>query len=239
MNRWLSGPFALVVPLFVVASCGAGTGPSVYKGGLPQDAIASYKAPTCVAKDGAKQDGPNATYYLTRQRGSLVLLELNDFGQGLSFKNSFEDENGYNFIVQLKENGKPTDAIHFVFPMSATQNAARYVFPAGTYKPVKSKARKIDGEPSLTCELVNQRGAEATPKTPAASSATPPAASSAAPPAGRVCIPGQTQECVGPGACRGGQVCVPDGTAFGPCDCGTGTPPAPAASSAAPPGKQR
>lgn len=34
------------------------------------------------------------------------------------------------------------------------------------------------------------------------------------------CTPGSTQECVGPGACRGGQACLPDGSAFGPCDCG-------------------
>jgi hypothetical protein len=40
------------------------------------------------------------------------------------------------------------------------------------------------------------------------------------------CVPGATQTCVGPGACRGGQQCLADGTAFGPCDCG---PPAPAA----------
>ena len=33
-------------------------------------------------------------------------------------------------------------------------------------------------------------------------------------------FPGATQTCVGPGACRGGQQCLADGTAFGPCDCG-------------------
>lgn len=36
------------------------------------------------------------------------------------------------------------------------------------------------------------------------------------------CVPGESQECVGPGACKGGQVCTPDGTGFGPCDCGGG-----------------
>jgi hypothetical protein len=52
----------------------------------------------------------------------------------------------------------------------------------------------------------------------------------------RVCIPGTTQACVGPGACEGGQSCLPSGTAFGPCDCGTLGPPATAASSAPPSG---
>jgi hypothetical protein len=48
------------------------------------------------------------------------------------------------------------------------------------------------------------------------------------------CVPGATQTCVGPGACRGGQQCLADGAAYGPCDCGAAataapTSPAPAA----------
>lgn len=38
----------------------------------------------------------------------------------------------------------------------------------------------------------------------------------------RVCIPGQSQLCYGPGACKGGQACLPDGSGFSPCDCGNG-----------------
>ncbi len=34
------------------------------------------------------------------------------------------------------------------------------------------------------------------------------------------CVPGATQTCVGPGACAGGQSCLPDGSGFGACDCG-------------------
>ena len=51
-------------------------------------------------------------------------------------------------------------------------------------------------------------------------------------PAGRpvqkACTPGETQMCVGPGACRGGQACRSDGSGFDPCDCGSSavqTPP--------------
>ena len=40
----------------------------------------------------------------------------------------------------------------------------------------------------------------------------------------RVCVPGATQTCVGPMACPGGQTCLPDGTGFGPCDCGAERP---------------
>ncbi len=37
---------------------------------------------------------------------------------------------------------------------------------------------------------------------------------------GTQCLPGETQECVGPGACRGGQRCIDSGSGFSPCDCG-------------------
>jgi hypothetical protein len=41
---------------------------------------------------------------------------------------------------------------------------------------------------------------------------------------GALCTTGETRECVGPGACRGGQACQRDGSGFGACDCGPGTP---------------
>jgi hypothetical protein len=45
------------------------------------------------------------------------------------------------------------------------------------------------------------------------------------PPGREACTPGETQMCVGPAACRGGQACRSDGSGFEPCDCGTsGTP---------------
>jgi hypothetical protein len=40
------------------------------------------------------------------------------------------------------------------------------------------------------------------------------------PPPDRLCISGVTQECLGPGACRGAQACLADGNGYGPCDCG-------------------
>ncbi|GMV16932.1 MAG: hypothetical protein AMXMBFR56_51560 [Polyangiaceae bacterium] len=42
-------------------------------------------------------------------------------------------------------------------------------------------------------------------------------------PSAQACVPGATQECVGPGGCRGGQSCVPAGSGFSPCDCGGST----------------
>lgn len=34
------------------------------------------------------------------------------------------------------------------------------------------------------------------------------------------CTPGVTLECLGSARCEGAQVCLPDGTGYGPCDCG-------------------
>jgi len=39
--------------------------------------------------------------------------------------------------------------------------------------------------------------------------------------ASTICRPGETQRCVGPGACEGGQACKQDGSGFEPCDCGS------------------
>ena len=52
----------------------------------------------------------------------------------------------------------------------------------------------------------------------------PAPAKPAEPPA--VCVPGTTQECMGPGACRGAQSCLADRTGFSNCDCGSAPVPA-------------
>lgn len=57
-------------------------------------------------------------------------------------------------------------------------------------------------------------------------------ASAASAPANRVCSAGQTRECIGPGACKGGQACLPSGNGFSNCDCGPS--PAPSIATSAP-----
>ena len=48
------------------------------------------------------------------------------------------------------------------------------------------------------------------------------------------CTVGQTRECIGVGACKGGQTCLADRSGFGSCDCGPAAlPPAPVAPSEA------
>ncbi len=57
--------------------------------------------------------------------------------------------------------------------------------------------------------------------TPSAPPVAPQPIAAAAPPAKTsACTPGATQQCVGAGACAGGQACLPDGSGFAACDCG-------------------
>ena len=81
--------------------------------------------------------------------------------------------------------------------------------------------------------LVRCAGTKEPPPSPPAPEPTwklpPPASAPPAPlpPAApeRSCVPGATQSCVGPGACQGGQACLPSGEGFAPCDCGPATRP--------------
>ncbi len=84
--------------------------------------------------------------------------------------------------------------------------------------------RKDRGEPA---KKAAPAGSVALPSPAATTEQSEPAAASTAASAGAVtaiCRPGETQRCVGPAACAGGQACLSDGSAFGPCDCGTATP---------------
>jgi hypothetical protein len=49
----------------------------------------------------------------------------------------------------------------------------------------------------------------------------------AAPGSSPLCTTGQTRECVGPAACKGGQSCLPDHSGFSACDCGPPQLPSP------------
>lgn len=49
------------------------------------------------------------------------------------------------------------------------------------------------------------------------------------------CAVGETRACIGAGACKGGQACLPDGSGFGSCDCGNAEPPVAAEPGSTPP----
>jgi hypothetical protein len=73
--------------------------------------------------------------------------------------------------------------------------------------------------PIVLHPFVCSEAAPATPPPSAGPSAAPATSGpSGAPPAS--CTPGSTQRCVGPGACAGGQACLPSGSGYAACDCG-------------------
>lgn len=74
-------------------------------------------------------------------------------------------------------------------------------------------------------------GEQPAPIASATATATP-----SAPGPGQVCVPGVTQLCLGPAACRGAQACLADGKGFGACDCGSASNESPAAAGSAPSG---
>lgn len=80
---------------------------------------------------------------------------------------------------------------------------------------------KLYGTPGNQVSVGRSEVIVACDAAPGSPGAPPPAEST------RVCTPGSTLRCFGPGACSGGQACLPDGSGFGPCDCGPAAPPAP------------
>ena len=109
-----------------------------------------------------------------------------------------------------------------------------------------NEARRFVGpreinEPIVSSEVVARCGGPTRvfgevekPNAPATQGTSSPSGGAAPAPPGRACFPGSTQACIGPGACRGGQQCLADGMAFGPCDCGGAAAAPPAASPATP-----
>jgi hypothetical protein len=72
-----------------------------------------------------------------------------------------------------------------------------------------------DGPPDA--ELIRETRADEKPHKKKASSKPKARRRASAKPS---CTPGETQRCVGPAACEGGQSCKEDGSGFSACDCG-------------------
>lgn len=89
--------------------------------------------------------------------------------------------------------------------------------PSDTFEPFPSSEAYVRCGTARTLGVENQT-LLAQPLCPAPA---PAAAQSAPPTSTRACVPGSSQACVGPGGCRGGQVCAADGASYAPCDCGT------------------
>ena len=77
------------------------------------------------------------------------------------------------------------------------------------------------GELVIACGSHQRAEAAAEPTLSAATTAAA-AQIERAPAHDQLCVPGVTQLCLGPAACRGAQACLADGRGWGSCDCGTG-----------------
>ena len=218
-------------------------GSTQHKGPLPHNALAEFRVPSCTMANGEEIDGPDTTYYLIRGRSGPELIEAERSGRASAITNYWRDEAGHNFATYVK--GR--QAWHYVIPDNPDEPAERRVFMQyGISK--HAQGFRLTGAPIARCAMARSGGsvptsAAAAAPAPAAEPAVAPApaAASVASPAPTpvpvpvvdagvgdaaatsvMCVPGSTQECVGPGGCRGGQACLGDGSGFGACDCGEG-----------------
>jgi hypothetical protein len=233
----------MIAAAALVVSCASYflKGAKEYRGGPPPGAIASFTAKTCTATaTGEKMGGPEGTYYLANTTRGPALYELDATGQGSAITNYWRDAEGHHFAAYVRGH----QAWEYVLPDDRSKPGVRKVFLQYQIQGTPGGFR-IEGQPTATCPLVNPQAA-ATPAAPTASTSAarpppppPPAVStsgvdggapvaeggapSPAHPQGMICVPGSTQECVGSGACHGGQHCLSDGSGYSPCDCGKKT----------------
>jgi hypothetical protein len=204
------------------------TGARQHKGPPPLGAVAVFTAPNCVLANGNSIPGPATTYYLVRGRKGVELIEIERSGRSSAISNYWRDDTGHNFATYVRRQ----NAWQFVIPDNPEEPGERVVFSRYGVSNHAGGFRLV-GQPVARCALVRQDVVPASvppavsmpppepgpPSPPSAPPVVEAPPADAEPPAG-ACVPGATQECVGAGACRGGQACLPDGSAFGPCDCG-------------------
>jgi len=77
------------------------------------------------------------------------------------------------------------------------------------------------GELVVACGAHQRAESETEPAINAPTTAAP-APIERVPAADQLCVPGVTQLCLGPAACRGAQAYLADGRGWGACDCGAG-----------------
>jgi hypothetical protein len=189
----------------------------------PANSVGTFRSPECRSASGKTSRGPAATYYLASRGARFELTELADAGTGSRISNYWRDPAGHNFVTYQKRG----PAWHYIIPDDRNQPGKRMVFAKGTYTIDKQLGtERVRGTPTVECPLVHA-GQGAQPAVAAAPE--PPAPAPEPPPPATVCAPGSTQECIGTGACRGGQVCAADGKTWGSCDCGPPVDPTPTA----------
>lgn len=209
-------------------------GAKLYAGGPPAGAIASFTAKTCTAT-GTHESmaGPTGTYYLANTAQGPALYEIDETGEGSAITNYWRDAKGHHFAAYVPGH----QAWEYVLPDDRSKPGVRKVFLQYSIQHVPGGFR-ILGEPAATCPLLAPGMAPApvasgapvpatapeaiSPEPAIGEGGTPPPDAGLARPSRMLCVPGTTQQCVGSGACKGGQSCLPSGMGFSACDCGHG-----------------
>lgn len=120
-------------------------------------------------------------------------------------------------------------------PLSTCLRKAEQLCKEGTYIVRSARDQRDRYGPELGNTQVEVRSSEAVfycDSNPLFGPSGPPPAGQTAAPArpppppaptapATACVPGEARACVGPAGCQGGQACLPDGSGFAPCDCGT------------------
>lgn len=212
--------------LLLLGSCTAMLlrGGSTHSKGPPPNTAATFIAPNCSAVPaGTPVPGVAERFYLARSAtGKLDLFELDARGKGKRLENYWQDEQGHHWNYFIR--GK--DAYAFLIPDDQKAVGWRYVYPKGTYRVQgpESGAFRIVGQHSAECPMIpidqNGQPLVAPPAGPPVADAGAEAAVEEPEEDEQICVPGTTQECYGPGACKGGQSCLDDGSGFSDCDCG-------------------
>jgi hypothetical protein len=198
--------------------------------------VGTFKISKCTTTAGESIAGP-PTYYPLLQEGRPALYEIDTNGEGAEITNHWQDEQGHHFVTYVAS----SHGWHYIIPDEPGKPGKRLVHPAGSYT-VQNVAgtMRLMGEPAANCDMLPEgmqpavADTSAVPTPPPTTTSTetvPPPVSgdsgTSTPPtvpttsgSKGVCAPGTTQECVGAGACKGGQQCREDGTGWGQCDCG-------------------
>jgi len=197
------------------ASCVAGARP--YGGGTPSTSVAEFGSPGCSIQTPASVPASEVRLFMIHGRTAFSLLVLDKKGKGIEIENYWKDAEGHHFVANVDKGM----AWHYAIPDKRGANGKLSSYLEYKLRP-EGDHTLVDGEAKESCEL-KFVAAEPVQAEQAANAAKPGSGAAQA-----ACLPGETRECVGSAACKGGQACLQDRSGFGPCDCGSGTSEPPA-----------
>lgn len=203
-RRLLNKIRALAILLAAVYTHSCGPPRLVYKDGVPKTARAKFTTESCRWESHLRIPTTDTQFYLIDGRRSYALLVLDQHSIGEEIENYVKDDTGHHFSVTERRR-----AWQYSFPDERGAAGTLSYFEDSFRADAREHGFKIGGTPKGTCTLQSVPMPEVDdPQHLDAKAAS-------------VCAPGATQACTGRGACAGGQACLPNGSGWGSCDCGS------------------